>query len=190
LTWFLSPSSYLPDRSGKVISASSLRVTVHLRYDKEVIETLIELPLLRYFEEKDLDVLVSLSKLIKYEPGETIFKEGEFDNRLHFLVSGDVRITKQGQELRVLNCRWEVFGEMGITDNSARPASVYAVEETVCLALDASYISRLSGDDKTALSSVLYGVFAKLLASRLRITSEELIRAREEIAKIRSELNR
>ena len=123
----------------------------------------------------------------KYEPGELILEEGQYDNWVYFLVSGKVRIAKQGKDLSVLNRKGDIFGEMGVIDGSARSASVYAVDETVCLATDASYVDRLSGNDRVTFCCILYQVFAEILASRLRLTSEELVRARKEIAALKAQ---
>jgi hypothetical protein len=65
-------------------------------------------------------------------------------------------------------------------------ASVYALDETVCLATDASYIDRLSDNDRVAFCYILYRIFAEILADRLRLRSEELIKEKEENKKLRS----
>ena len=104
---------------------------------------------------------------------------------IYFLVSGGVRIVKHGEVLSVLNRTGDLFGEMGVIDGSPRSASVYAIDETVCLATDASYVDRLSGNDRVAFCYILFRVFAESLASRLRLTSEELIRVKEELVKIK-----
>lgn len=75
---------------------------------------------------------------------------------------------------------------MSITDGSPRSASVYAIDKTVCLATDASYIDRLSGNDRAAFYYILYRIFAEILAECLRLTSKELIKEKEENKKPRS----
>jgi CRP-like cAMP-binding protein len=159
----------------------------YLKDNTALIQKLRQVPTLETFEEKDLHGVLQLSKIRKYEPGELIIGEGDYDCWIYFLISGKVRIIKGEKELRILRRKGDVFGEMGVIDGSPRSASVYAVDETVCLATDASYIDRLSGNDKLAFCYILFRVFAEILASRLRLTNEELIRAKEEIAKLKSE---
>ena len=139
------------------------------------------MPTLELFSEKDLKGILRLSKIRKYEPGEAILEEGALDCWIYFLISGKVRIAKQGAELSILRRTGDVFGEMGIIDGSPRSASVYAVDETVCLATDASVIDRLSGNEKVAFCYILYRIFAEFLADRLRLTTEELIALKEEM---------
>ena len=152
----------------------------YLKDNIKFFEKLRQMPTIDAFSEKDLKGLLELSKIRKYEPRELILEEGLYDGRVYFLVSGKARVTKHGEDLSVLRRTGDVFGEMGIIDGSPRSASVYTVDETVCLATDASYIDRLSGNDKIAFSYILYRIFSEILANRLRLTSEELIKAKEE----------
>jgi len=150
-------------------------------------EKLRKMPTLDAFSEKDLKGLLELSKIRKYKPGDLILEEGQYDCWIYFLVSGKIRVVKHNKDLSVLRRTGDVFGEMGIIDGSPRSASVYAVDETVCLATDASYIDRLSGNDKIAFSYILYRIFSEILANRLRLTSEELIKTKEENERMKGE---
>ena len=157
----------------------------YLRDNISYVERLGKMPSLADFSEKDLKGILELSKIRKYEPGEVILKEGVFDSWIYFLISGRIKVVKHDESLSILRRTGDVFGEMGIIDGSPRSASVVAIDNTVCLATDASYIDRLSGNDKIAFSCILYRVFSEMLANRLRLTSEELIKAKEEIEKIK-----
>ncbi len=148
-------------------------------------ERLGKISSLSAFSEKDLKGLLRLSKIRKYEPGELILEEGVFDCWIYFLISGKIRVVKQNEDLSILKRTGDVFGEMGIIDGSPRSASIYAVEEVVCLATDASYVDRLSGNEKNAFSSILFQIFSEILANRLRLTSEELMKAKDEIEKLK-----
>ena len=157
----------------------------YLRDNISYVERLGKMPSLADFSERDLKGILELSKIRKYEPGEVILDEGVFDSWIYFLISGKIKVIKHDESLSILRRTGDVFGEMGIIDGSPRSASVVAIDNTVCLATDASYIDRLSGNDKIAFSCILYRVFSEMLANRLRLTSEELIKAKEEIEKIK-----
>ncbi len=152
----------------------------YLKDNINILKKLRKIPTLDAFSEKDLKGLMELSKIRKYEPGELILKENNYDCWIYFLVSGKIRIEKHGKDLSVLERTGAIFGEMGIIDGSPRSASVYAINEAVCLATDISYIDRLSGKDKIAFSYILYRIFSEILANRLRETSEELIKVKKE----------
>jgi len=159
----------------------------YLKDNSKFFEKLRQMPTLDAFSEKDLKGLLELSKIRKYNPGELILEEGLFDCWIYFLIKGKVRVVKHNEDLSVLRRTGDVFGEMGIIDGSARSASVYAIDETVCLATDASYIDRLTGNDKIAFSYILYRIFSEILANRLRLTSEELIKVKEENERLKGE---
>ena len=157
----------------------------YLKDNLRYVEKLKKIPSFGDFSEKDLKGILEMSKLRQYEPGEVILKEGGYDSWIFFLISGKIKVVKNDESLSILKRTGDVFGEMGIIDASPRSASVYAIDRTVCLATDASYIDRLSGNDRFVFSSILYRVFSQILADRLRMTSEELIKAKEEIEKLK-----
>jgi len=173
LAWFLLNRS-LVQEVARMIESDYLKDNI------KQFERLRRMPNLDDFPEERLKGLLQLSKIRKYEPGELILQEGHLDSWIYFLISGKVRIVKHEEELGILDRTGDVFGEMGIIDGSPRSASVAAIDETVCLATDFSYIDRLTGDDRVAFWYVLYRVFSEMLANRLRLTSEELIRVKEE----------
>ncbi|MFH1349697.1 MAG: cyclic nucleotide-binding domain-containing protein [Pseudomonadota bacterium] len=169
----------------------------YLRENRDIIEKLNAIPILRQFKEKDLQGLMGLSKFVKYEPGELIVKEGQTANCVFLIMSGKVGIEKQGETIGILKRRGDIFGEMGIIDGSSRSASIIAIEETVCLVIDVSYVDRLTEKDRVSFNSILYRVFAEVLASRLRVTNEDLVRLKDEnemqkaeIKKLKAEINR
>lgn len=151
-----------------------------------LLEKLKELPLLQSFQENDLRNLLKFSSLRKYEPGEYIIDETYFDNCVYLLVSGSVRITKQGKEIRVLKRMGEIFGEMSIIDGASRSASAYAIDDTTCLVTDAAKVKEFSGNDNLVFYSIIYKTFAEILAERLRITTEELVQAKAEIERLKN----
>lgn len=158
----------------------------YLKENMALIQSIKHMPSLKNFEEKDIHELLRLSNVIQYKSGELILEEGSRDKLLYFLVSGKVRITKHGEDLAVIRRSGDVFGEMGIIDGSARSASVYALEKTVCLLIDVSRIETLAGNDKISICYILYRVFCDFLANRLRQTSSELINAKEEIERLKN----
>ena len=158
----------------------------YLKDNLKYVEKLKKIPSFEDFSYKDLKGILEMSKLRQYEPGEAILKEGGYDSWIFFLISGKIKVVKNDESLSILKRTGDVFGEMGIIDASPRSASIYAVDKTVCLATDASYIDRLSGNDRFIFSSILYRIFSQILADRLRMTSEELIKAKEEIEKLKA----
>jgi CRP/FNR family transcriptional regulator, cyclic AMP receptor protein len=160
---------------------ATVQESKYLKATIENVQKLLAIPVLHEFETRDLEELLKRSKIRKFSAGEQIIKEGDFDSLLYFLLSGTVRIAKGRVELAVLKRSGDIFGEMGMLAHTDRSASAYAVSEVVCLTTDATQINTLSGNDRVAFSYLIYRVFAEILAERLRVTSMELTKAREQI---------
>lgn len=154
----------------------------YLKDNVQNIQKLMALPPLKKFETESLGQLARLSKIREYEPDETIIKEGEEDRWIYFLLSGKVRVAKQGVAVAVMDEEGALFGELSTLDGKERSASVTALTKTLCLAVDISASERLpSEDERTNFLLMLYRVFAEYSSIRLRSTTEELINAKQAI---------
>ena len=157
----------------------------YLKDNIQNIQQLFAIPALRDFETKNLGQMIRLSKIRQYEDGELIIKEGDLDPWLYFLLSGKVRVEKEGIVIATLSKMGEIFGEMRLIDSLSRPASVCAVGKTVCLAVNPSATERLSSASEAAnLLLLLYRVFIEFLSMRLRLSNEELIKTKEQLKKL------
>lgn len=157
----------------------------YLQDNIEIINKLKKLPIMGALEDKYIHGLVKLCKVMQYEPGEVIFAEDGFDQHIFFLISGKVKIVKKGIEVSTLSTTGDIFGEMGIIDAAARSASVQAVDLVNCLQMDVSYVDRLPDKEKETCLYVIYRVFTEILSDRLRRTTEELAKAKEEIGRLK-----
>lgn len=164
-----------------------MKETAYLIDDPEITQKLAKIPTLSNFQLNQLKGMFKLSKIKKYEPGELIIEEGNYDNWVYFLVSGKVRVVKNGVEISKLDQTGVVFGEMGVIEGMERSASIYADEQTLCLAMDASYMDRLSEKDKIAFTCILYQIFSELLSNRLRVADEELVKLKGELTRVKEE---
>ncbi len=156
----------------------------YLKENIENIQRLMSIQALKHFETRNLGKLLRLSKIRQYEDGEQIIQEGDMDPWLYFLLSGKIRISKETEDIGTINRKGEIFGEMRIIDDQSRSASVYAVGDTVCLAVDTSAGNRLTSsqekDERLDFLLLLYRIFAEYITARLRLTNEELVRAKRD----------
>ena len=156
----------------------------YLKENIENIQRLMSIQALKHFETRNLGKLLRLSKIRQYDDGEQIIMEGDMDPWLYFLLSGKIRISKGGEDIGIISKKGEIFGEMRIVDDQSRSASVYAVGETVCLAVDTSAGNRLTTseekDERLDFLLLLYRIFAEYMTARLRLTNEELVKAKRD----------
>ena len=160
----------------------------YLKDNIENIQKLLTIPALRNFEAQSLGKLLRLSKIREYEDGEQIIKEGDFDPWLYFLLSGKIRVTKEGLQINTIDKKGEIFGEMRVIDSLSRSASVSAIGKTICLAVDTSAKNRMSSggtrDERLDFLLLLYRIFAEYMSIRLRATNEELIAAKKKVKRL------
>jgi len=158
----------------------------YLKQNIENIQKLMTISALSNFETKSLGKLLRLSKIRQYEDGEQIIQEGDFDPWLYFLLSGQIRVSKQSVNISHIDKKGEIFGEMRVIDDQRRSASVHAVGKTVCLAVDTSAKKRMSSsddqDERVDFLLLLYRIFAEYITARLRLTNDELIKAKKALS--------
>ncbi len=157
----------------------------YLKDNEAIIKKLQQIPVLRLLEKEHLQTLLELSEIREFNPGEQILEEGHYDKWIFYLIAGKAKIVKDDKELAIIRRTGDVFGEMGVIDGSARSASVFAVEKTVCLCTDMSQIETLYGDSKFVFRYTVFRGFAQILANRLRMTTGELLHLREELARLK-----
>ncbi|MDA8124672.1 MAG: cyclic nucleotide-binding domain-containing protein [Deltaproteobacteria bacterium] len=158
------------------------------RDEKEILDALRRMPTLEGLSENDVKGILPLSKIKRFKAGDEVIQEGQFDNWIFFILSGRFGISKKGEPIGELKEYGDIFGEMCIVDGSPRSASIEALEDSACLAMDASYLDRLEGQARIYFQYILYHVFSRILVNRLRKMNEDLIKTRDENGALKEEL--
>ena len=152
-----------------------MKQTDYLGGNLRIIGDLKKMPVFEPFTREELTMLLNMSKLRRYGPGETIIQEGNLDRWVFFLVNGKVKIMKKGETVTMIDHAGDVFGEMRFVDNAPRSAAAIAEGEVICIAVDSDYIDKLSGKDKVTFGYIFYRVISEILVNRLRVATKELI---------------
>ena len=102
-------------------------------------EFLSRVSLFSLVNKPDLERIAKLANRHIFDRGDVIIKEGEPDNRLFIIVSGEVEVIKgmgekKERRLGILG-PLSYFGEMALVDDLVRSASVVAKEKTEALSL-------------------------------------------------------
>ena len=122
-----------------------------------------------------------MAELIKFEKGEIIFSEGEFEQWMFKINSGKVAIYsnygKVGQKLLNELTEGDLFGEMGVIEDSVRSATAVAVTNCVVKPIRADDIdSFISENPNDAL------MLMQVISSRMRKLTKEYVSACSAIA--------
>jgi CRP-like cAMP-binding protein len=127
----------------------------------------------RSFGGLDEDSLAAMEGLCvnrHYEPGETVFRQGEPGHTLIGVLSGKIRISVSsdaGQELHLnLIEPGEIVGEIAFIDGGPRTATGTAAEPTSCFSIQRAPFYQLM-EERPQISHHLL----KLLCDRVRWTS-------------------
>ena len=156
--------------------------TKFLKDNIQNIQKLMALPPLQNFETSSLRQLLRLSKIREFQHNEKIIEEGAQDPWLYFLLSGRVRVEKEGVQITSLDEMGDILGEMRLLDGKERSASVSAEGKAVCLAVKTDAKDRLSSEEEKAnFLLTLYRVFAEFVTLRLRLTNDELVRSKSRL---------
>ena len=75
-------------------------------------------------------VINDLMKLFghKYKKNKVLFNEGDYDQRLFFVIEGEISITKKGKDLETINSG-DYFGELSLLNKIPRVASAEVISD-------------------------------------------------------------
>ena len=158
-----------------------------LRFDEEKAKDLFfkfkKDSFLKFLSLTDLVELFDLSSLQEYEDGEYIIEQGQLDDLIFILLSGEVEIVRDNAVINTLDKAGEVFGEMRLISDEKRSASAKAKGRVESLAISTSYLD----GERTSPQSVLFYIFSKILVHRLKIENQKLSSAKNEIRRLKKE---
>ena len=102
-------------------------------------EMLRRIPLFDCLNSQELDELAGLFREVSFLKGETICREGEVEDSLHIIVSGELEVwAGRGKEKRVINRMGpgRFFGEIALLTGDVRTATVTVVRDARLLTID------------------------------------------------------
>ena len=101
-----------------------------------------------------------------YQPGETIFAEGDPGTSAYIVESGMVEITKSsghGSSLMLASIKaGEMFGEMALIDSSPRMATAMAIGKTRLVVIPKAAFSKLLSKTDVVIRTVLTTLMERL----------------------------
>jgi len=96
-----------------------------------------------------------------FETGETIFEEGDFGDKVYFIVRGEAAVERDGATLATLRAG-EVFGEAALISHQSRNATIRAAA-----ALDAVAVSRVAFQELLGRLPGLSGAMQEIMSARM-----------------------
>lgn len=161
-----------------------MQETDYLRNNEKVLRILRDIDQFTTFSSEDILSFLDAGKLLEYKKDEEILIEGQNGFHIYFLLAGEVRIVKDGQEVKTLRRTGELFGEMGFMEGSTGSASVTALKKTLVLRLDSAIVGKNPNAKELALGYTIYRLFCEVLADRLRVTTEENVKLKKQVKEL------
>lgn len=163
-----------------------MKESPYLEGQDHIVGKIKSFPIFQPYDEEKLKGLLRLSKIRQYESKETIIKEGSNENWLYFMISGCVRVEKEGKFVEKLKRCGDIFGELGFLDEGPRSATIIALVDTVCLAVDVSHLLKIKDEGHNSFHASIYNkMFAQILAHRLRETTEKYLKIKKELDRLK-----
>ncbi len=114
-------------------------------------------PLFKGIDAEGLAKLAELATPVDFPTGHVIARQGEIGTGFFVIVSGYVRVVRDGAVVARLG-PGEFFGELSVLDRMPRNATVAAEEQTSCLALAAWDCPRTLLEEPALTLAILRGV--------------------------------
>jgi CRP/FNR family transcriptional regulator, cyclic AMP receptor protein len=134
-----------------------------LTHDRRT-ELLAACPLFKGIDESGLARLADVATAVDFPAGHVIARQGEIGTGFFVVVSGSVRVVRDGVVVARLG-PGEFFGELSVLDRMPRNAMVAAEEPTSCLALASWDFEKVLLEQPALTLSILRGVAARLRAA-------------------------
>lgn len=108
------------------------------------------------------DYFNKFSEAESFEAGEVIIEEGQSDDTIYVIRSGEAQVIHNGEVLATLG-EGELFGEMALIDNLPRSATVVALTDTVVVPVNRDHFYALLQRTPVFGATVMH-----LISGRLR----------------------
>jgi len=135
----------------------------------------------RDFDRDEVECIARFMSVHHYADGEIIFRQGDREGYMAFIVAGCVDIVKESSDslekiVVTLSPRTH-FGEMSFVDEEPRSASALARGQVTLLALAPENFTRIL-DQYPAIGIKMLKNIAKMISQRLRMTTGKLVYTR------------
>jgi len=135
----------------------------------EVVRMLLDIPLFREIPRSKLKLLAFTSERVRFEPGETVFRQGDPGDRAYLVLNGQAEVVLElgGSDKTVATLgRNEIFGELALLAKIPRTTSIRAKTPLMLLSFSRDVFMRLA-EKNSEISSAMMRVLAERLAGTL-----------------------
>src|SRR5476651_1228847 len=133
-----------------------MKETAFLEARDEIMNQFKSIPFLSSFGAEHLKQIIKSSKIRIFKEKETIIQEGESDQWIYILISGEVSVSKKGGHIINISGAGALFGELAALGKASRSASITAAVATTCMAINASIFEGNKDSDKAVFYAIIF----------------------------------
>jgi len=142
------------------------------------LDLLKRIPLFQYLTYNELVKAYGIISTKKYNKGDIIIKENDIGQEFFILFKGKVAVLKGDVEVAQL-FQGSNFGEMGLVDNAPRSATIKALDTCYLMVVERSKFFGIMKKEPQIAVKLLWSLL-KVFSARLRTTTDELSKSKEE----------
>jgi CRP-like cAMP-binding protein len=135
-------------------------------------QTLLKYPIFGGMEEEQIKKIIPLLKEDKLGPDEFIIIEGKPNDKIFFLIEGQVSVSRKDTLLTKFG-EGEAFGEMEVLDVMPAVASIKSISNVTLMSISNKTLREIYKIDLKIFSLLIMNL-ARDLSRRLRKTDEKL----------------
>ena len=139
----------------------------------EIVDYLKKSRLFGHLSDDILNLLVPLSEFVVYPTGHKILLEGQENDRVFFLIEGEVGVFVEDDIILSLKRKGDIFGEMSVISSKHCSATVVAKTPVTIFSIMAKGIGKYSDLKADDLQNFFYRVFAMVLTEKLSLTTDK-----------------
>ena len=133
-----------PEKTPETQSGSILDAPIPSKASSRLVEAISQIPLFKDLSEEGLTKVAEKARLMVFDPGQIIVRQGDIGTSLYIILDGKVRIFTQGQKGKLIPIKTlsdsQFFGEMSFLTGAPRSATIKAVENTYLCEINAELL--------------------------------------------------
>ena len=157
------------------------------RIERDTIDVLKQIHIFDGLNNRELRNFARIAYQRTYAENETIVIEGQDSAGMYVILDGTVKVTRAVEDGTIITLKTledgTFFGDVGLLDNAPRTATVTAIQPSRIIGFFRPELLNLIESDPKLASKVIF-VLARVIASRLRFTNQELQKAQFEIDRL------
>jgi CRP-like cAMP-binding protein/CheY-like chemotaxis protein len=141
--------------------------------EKNLVELFKSFPVLEGFSEQLISELAHSAEIIELPPNAQILKQGQSNDHLYFLVDGLVGVYVDGGRVSKMQRTGDLMGEMSVISNCNSTATLLTETNVTVVRVNANTFLNAAGPKRDHYLSILYRIYATVLAEKLSSTNQK-----------------